>query len=261
MTEKITTKMIDDALRKRYTEPEWQLGFEVSNSTGALSKRAADAIAICPYPSRGFETIGFEVKISRSDLKRELGDPSKCEEMYQFTNEWFLVVLKGLCDGMDIPEPWGIIEYVDGKLKQKRKAKRHDSIVTTGFLCSFVRGVERARSNNEQDIRDEIRKEVEESMKWQESHCLKELNATREQIKKFQSATGLIITNDWETKKSIEIIKVAKSLHKNLRLQSGAWNAIAMLQGEIKNLEGSIKDISSAFDDVQTLLGDYHEQS
>ena len=53
------------------------LGFEVGNSTGAELKRYADAVAINQYPSRSFETIGMEVKISKGDLRRELEDADK----------------------------------------------------------------------------------------------------------------------------------------------------------------------------------------
>ena len=139
-TPNITTDDIHDALMARYTEPEWYLGFEVANSCGSEVVRHADAVAICPYPSRAFETVGFEIKVSRSDLMRELKDPKKCEAMYSFVNEWFLVVPKGLTKDMDIPIRWGILEYIDGKLRQKRRAAWHEAKLTKGFMMAFIKG-------------------------------------------------------------------------------------------------------------------------
>ena len=69
MSEKVTAKVIRKALMDTYKEPEWYLGFEVGNSTGADCRRHADAVAINAYPSRGFEVRGFEIKVSRSDLQ------------------------------------------------------------------------------------------------------------------------------------------------------------------------------------------------
>lgn len=118
----VTADDIREALQSTYKEPEWFLGFEVSNSTGANIRRYADAVAMNTFPSRGYEVRGFEIKVSKSDLKRELENGLKADEIARFCNYWFLVVPKGLADEMQIPEPWGIIEYSEGHLRQKKKA-------------------------------------------------------------------------------------------------------------------------------------------
>ena len=79
MNEKVTAQDIRAALRKTYCEPDWYLGFEVGNGTGARLRRHADAVAICNYPSRGYEIRGFEIKVSRNDLKSELDNCAKAE--------------------------------------------------------------------------------------------------------------------------------------------------------------------------------------
>ena len=215
-TEKITTEMINEALIGKYREPEWYLGFEVGNSCGSETKRHADAIAICAYPSRGFQSIGFEVKVSRSDLKHELDNPRKCEEMYQYVNEWYLVVPKGLADNADIPKPWGIIEYNDGKLRQKRKAQYHEAKLTTGFMLAFIRGRQRVDSMNRAVEYNKIAKDIKNNMNWEAQETVRQLEEIRADIDEIRKATGINIVS-YCTDKNIRIINIARKIEGMLK--------------------------------------------
>lgn len=214
--EKITTEMINEALLKKYQEPEWYLGFEVGNSCGSETKRHADAIAICAYPSRGFKAIGFEVKVSKSDLKHELDNPRKCEEMYQYVNEWYLVVPKGLADNADIPKPWGIIEYNDGKLRQKRKAQYHEAKLTTGFMLAFIRGRQRVDSMNRAVEYNKIDKDIKNNMNWEAQETVRQLKEIRTDIDEIKKATGINIVS-YCTDKNIRIINIARKIERMLK--------------------------------------------
>lgn len=97
----ITAKDIRKALLEKYAEPEWYLGFEVGNSCGSNCIRHADAVAVNAFPSRGFETRGFEIKVNRADLQRELEDGSKAEAIAKYCNYWFLVIPKGLTNNYE----------------------------------------------------------------------------------------------------------------------------------------------------------------
>ena len=247
--------MIDKAIMEKYAEPEWYLGFEVGNSCGSQCRRHADAIAICAYPSRGFETIGFEVKISRSDLQHELDNPAKCEEMYQYTNEWFLVVPKGLVGDMRIPEPWGIIEYCDGKLKQKRKACWHDAKVTSGFLCAFIRGRQRMDEQRYMENVNEIRKQAKEEFEWRLDSNTKELVERKKSIDAIEKATGLSL-DQWSTKQNIRLLKVAKKLDKTLDLAYLKRDLKRDLDLNMKQLTECTEKIQTAYALLNKLLGE-----
>lgn len=214
--EKITTEMINEALLKKYQEPEWYLGFEVGNSCGSETKRHADAIAICAYPSRGFKAIGFEIKVSKSDLKHELDNPTKCEEMYQYVNEWYLVIPKGLADNADIPKPWGIIEYNDGKLRQKRKAQYHEAKLTTGFMLAFIRGRQRVDNMNRVVEHNKIAKDIEEHINWKAKEAIRQLKEVRADIDEIRKATGINIVS-YCTDKNIRIINIARKIEGMLK--------------------------------------------
>lgn len=219
-TSKTTTEDIHDALMARYTEPEWYLGFEVANSCGSEVVRHADAVAICPYPSRAFETVGFEIKVSRSDLMRELKDPKKCETMYQFVNEWFLVVPKGLTKGLNIPIRWGILEYVDGKLRQKRRAAWHEAKLTKGFMMAFIKGRQRMdalEAKRTYEFHQKmLRNEIEGGLPWWIQDDLKRLKELTAELDTLEKETGIRLTGK-NTPEVLATLKTAQQMTKLLK--------------------------------------------
>lgn len=140
------------ALRDSYKQPEWAFFTEVTDGTGAASTRRADAIAMNMWPSRALEIRGFEVKVSRSDLKSELLDPSKAEAFAQYTDSFYLAVPKGLTDGFDIPPNWGIIEVTEaGKTRIKRQGiiNKDATALTREFVAGLLRA---AAKSSESDL-------------------------------------------------------------------------------------------------------------
>lgn len=89
----ITAAAVLDLLRKRYEPPAWAFLEQVRNSTGwKRTERYADAVAMSLWPSRGLEVHGFEIKVSRSDVLKELRDPEKAAPIMRFCDRWWLVL-------------------------------------------------------------------------------------------------------------------------------------------------------------------------
>ena len=106
---------IYDAIVTAHPAPEWAVIAEVSDATGGRASRRADALAMNLWPSRGLEIRGFEIKVSRGDLKRELVDPAKAEAVGAFCHTWALAIPVGLVRASDnVPTCWGLFE-VDEK--------------------------------------------------------------------------------------------------------------------------------------------------
>lgn len=210
---KITSTDIINALQAQYTTPEWYLGTEVGNSTGSDCRRHADAIAINAYPSKGFEVRGFEVKVSASDLKSELDNGLKSDEIARFCDYWFLVVPKGLTDNFTLPPTWGVIEYFEGKLKQKVKATKLDKIKPNfGFLCAMLRGRER-------NFNIEINKRAEEMAKQKQANLNYEATKNKEDLLELQSkladikqATGIDLSSWTPSKNIISKLNAAQNI-------------------------------------------------
>lgn len=209
----VSANMIRLALEKTYTSPEWYLGFEVGNSTGTDCKRHADAIAINAYPSKGFEVRGFEIKVSKQDLSAELKNGIKSDEIARFCDYWFLVVPKGLSDGFTLPPTWGVIEYSDGKLRQKVKAQRLDKIQpTVGFLCAMMRGRERLVCSMASKVADTEKEKIKREAVWNLKNAEKELESLREKLCEIKESTGISLDTWTPTKQIIRKLNAAKSL-------------------------------------------------
>ena len=206
------------ALRARYAQPEWALFFEVASGTGANARRHADALAMNMYPSRGLAILGFEIKVSRGDLKRELINPDKAEEIAKFCNEWWLVVPEGLIKEDDlIPATWGVMECNDDKISVSKKASwMEGQPVTKQFMAAVVRSAgridaqtigeaeARAYSKYSKNLGDEIRHGVEAETK--------RYRAMMENVKEFERITGKTIDRYTDVEGLAERIKIAEKM-------------------------------------------------
>ncbi|RVT96273.1 hypothetical protein EOD42_14265 [Rhodovarius crocodyli] len=145
----MNAEMIRDALRRRYPSQECVLMFEVADGTGAHTKRHADAVMMNMWPSRGLAIEGFEIKVSMSDLKRELLNPEKAEAIAQHCDCWWIIVPEYLkVDVSTIPVGWGLMTVAgDLKITVARQAPRHDraSVLPKHFVAALLRAAQGAQ--------------------------------------------------------------------------------------------------------------------
>jgi hypothetical protein len=241
----MTAGDIRKALEATYKSPEWYLGFEVGNSTGANCRRHADAIAINAYPSKGFETRGFEIKVSKQDLTAELKNGLKSDEIARFCDYWFLVVPKGLTDGFTLPPTWGVIECHDGKLRQKVRATKLESIApTAGFLCAMLRARERMLFDEAIKISAEREEQILRNAKWQAGRDSEQLRQMREKLDAIKEATGISLDNWTPTADIIAKLNAARSLDtivRNVRFVESAAKALLKDAQEIQAAAEAMK--------------------
>lgn len=80
--------------------------------------RIADALAIDTWGSGHHQLEGYEVKVSRSDWRRELADPTKAECWGQHCSRWYVLAPSGIVRRDELPDGWGLIEASDrGQLR------------------------------------------------------------------------------------------------------------------------------------------------
>lgn len=119
------------ALRRRYPSESYALFPQLADKTGAGASRYADAVIMGLWPSRGLLLEGFEVKVSKSDLRKELRTPEKAEAIAKYCDKWWLVLgSKDLMDGVGlIPENWGVLAPKEGtqKLRIVQKSTKQKS--------------------------------------------------------------------------------------------------------------------------------------
>lgn len=190
-------------IRKKHPAPGWVVIPELGNGTGFQVNRHADAVAIGIWPSHGFTVHGYELKASRSDLIKELRDPSKADAIGKFCDYWWLAVddIK-LIDGLAIPETWGIVHRKDGILRTHRKApKRKAEAWTRGFMAGAIRKVvedwvpkDEYRKLKE-DSKAELKAEVEREHKQKVTDVEHELRDLKNAVGVFEERSGVKITH------------------------------------------------------------------
>ena len=117
-----TERLVLDALHRRLCVRDRQVGslrFAVAEKVGispTSPHRILDLVAVDTWRSTGYALHGFEVKISRSDLLRELRDLGKSrvftDQLDTFTIAAPGDVLRGWKD-LPIPPEWGVLAVAE----------------------------------------------------------------------------------------------------------------------------------------------------
>lgn len=211
------------ALSKRYEAPAWAFLPQVRNGTGYGSKtRTADALAFSLYPSRGLDLHGFEIKCSKSDLKAELNDPSKADEIGKCCDFWWLAVSDAkITSGFDIPDCWGVLVMNGDTLKLIKQARKLDPTpMTRSQICAIMRNINEStvpKNILNQLVEERVKGEREgwvENTKRNYDHIGKTLNDLRENVRRFEEKSGIRITewSGWNNDQDAEAFKALRDL-------------------------------------------------
>ena len=164
----MSAEQVRQALRARFSDcRRYAIAEEVGLTTG-YSHRRLDMMVLDCYYSNGFRIDGFEIKVSTSDLRRELEDPEKHTAFFDVIDYYTLAVPPGIVDSLMevIPLKWGILVVnEDGSTRYKRKPlaledRKADKAVPRGFLASVVRAIQ-----GRQPAAEELQNEYEKGLK------------------------------------------------------------------------------------------------
>lgn len=261
-------------LRQRYAPPAYAYFEEVGNGTGGRVNTYADGIAMSLWPSRGIELLGFEVKISRNDLLRELKNPEKNVGLQKYCHRWWLVLSdKDLIKAGELPPTWGLMAVVAGHLRAIKEAPLlAPEPWTPIFFAGLMRGVQKAvdkayvaktvhdalNENIDAEVTKRVAVEVERQLKnhhatleqklhWAE---LKTKNL-RETIDAFEKASGVqIIDNRWMAAQQGAAFRIAEQLLENGRghdaLDFGKIAAAAQRLADGARVLADVRDLAPA---------------
>jgi hypothetical protein len=202
MTKTLSASDIVAGLNKRYAAPEWAIFFNVANGTGVRTYRYADAIAMCLFPSRGLEIHGFEVKVSKSDWKREAADPQKAETIAAYCDRWWVVTPPKLLENELIPPNWGWMTY-DGRAfyTQQKAEKTEAKALDRTFLAALLR---RAHESNAALVAGQVEEKassVEDTIKERVDRGVAERSREYQRlvvaVGEFEKASGVNIQHQW----------------------------------------------------------------
>lgn len=140
----VTAGDINRAIKAKYSDQQWRVWFEVSEGTGSYSGRRADAVVMNIWPSKAYQLHVFEVKVSRSDFKNEMTDPTKWQAIGKYADFFWLACPCGLVKPEEVPEAWGLMELTKGGLRIKKQAPARDdpTPLDRAFAASLLRSGE-----------------------------------------------------------------------------------------------------------------------
>lgn len=199
---KLTSRDLLNRIKAKFCEPEWVVLEEVRNCTGySHRERYADALAMSTYPSRGLVLYGFEVKVSRQDVQRELKDPDKSVALQQYCDRWYLVVSNPKLVTVDeVPLNWGLITAHGSGLKIVKegpllaKDAKARKPWPRDFVASLLRNAVRGAA--EEQLRKAERAGFDkgfESGKQDASYVREELSRLTQATEAFRRGSGLRI--------------------------------------------------------------------
>lgn len=154
--EKITSDFILGILRAMHPPSEWIFASEVQTSTGAmslfgensvLSERRIDAFALNLWPSKHYQRVAFEIKVSRSDFLGELRHPAKRTHALFLSNIFWFVLAPGIYDPKEDYKYFQGVEGVmeissDYRIKKIVMPRIHDAHpMPIDFTASLMRCV------------------------------------------------------------------------------------------------------------------------
>lgn len=106
--EKCSAAIMRQLLRRRYSDTRrYAIAEEVGNKTG-YQRRRLDMVVVDVYQSNGYSLEGIEIKVSKSDLRRELQDSSKHNIFFEDLDYYSLAAPSDVIDKDIIPKHWGI---------------------------------------------------------------------------------------------------------------------------------------------------------
>lgn len=241
---KITAADIRLAMLNRFAAAEWAILWEVAPGTGAATNyRFADAVMMSLWPSRGLELHGVEIKVSRSDWRREAMDPKKAEAIAKFCHRWWVHVAPGVIhDLSEVPPAWGVREWDGKKWRTLREAARTDAEpVTYAFLAALLRrssdaGRKEAKEAAEAVVREAraaIDKTVEERVAGELQRRSERYEELKGAVDAFEETTGMKLSDRWDGADRGKRLGAAVNTVMRLGLDA-AYDSLTRLVGDLR---------------------------
>jgi len=242
----MNTLQLKDALRIKYPSNEWVLLTEVQVIDG-YKTRYADIVAMNLWRSRGYNVVGFELKVSRNDWLHEKKDPSKADPIFKYCDYFYLAVGdSNIIKDDEIPDNWGLIIPCKNGLRIKKKAPKLNSIEPNReFIASMLRRA-RDQVSEESVINKRISNEVDKQLKEYEEILNKDKEILRENynnlihsLNDFKNKTGIDIYNSFTYNNYNDDIHLIKFL-KGGNID-GLINKIVYIQSSLKSVNNQLE--------------------
>lgn len=262
---KWTERLVCDVLERKFAKSgnggsgEYAFMRQVRNDAGFSASRTFDAMAVSLWPSRGFETHIFEIKVSKTDWRRELQDGAKAEAACEVADRFSIVAPYGVVDKAELPPTWGLIEVggtasratVAAPLLRKKGSRQS---FPAGLVISMLRSagaVPGRETPQEAALRAEFLRGRQEGVAQQDELAKRQrqdLDEMHEHIRRFQSASGInVVPSSYRTQE--EVLAVAGQIKVALADEQHAERVRVRVRSMAAQL-------TSAADELRRLVAD-----
>lgn len=113
---------------------------------GYHPEQRIDAWAMSTWKSDEFQSIAYEIKVSRADFLREIEHPEKRATAMAFSNRFFFVAPDGLIKPDEVPFECGLLVAKNDKVRAVKHALHRDiGQPSWEFYASLIRAIGRKR--------------------------------------------------------------------------------------------------------------------
>lgn len=269
---KFTAGDIYNLLYERYKDGrEWLCAREVADGTGWATRRL-DFVACDCYASKGWGIYAFEVKISKSDLRNELFDPTKHNIFFDNIDYYSIVAPDYVLDAEYvklIPKQWGIIKAVAGKtdgepnklLTCRKPLALHDEksyMMSKDFVFSLMRRLrdDPSSKQTEQEMRNsEYKRGYEDGKRHVASNEYEKLyhKVKDENQIIMESLSALGVNRGWYRVER-NLVEEARKRANEIAKYERAYNILGSMQNHMKMIEDcmkGLKEVAKPFMEVK----------
>lgn len=254
-------------LNRRFSDGrQWLCATEVGNTTGG-GKRRLDFVAANCYAGEGFGIHAFEVKISKSDLRNELFDPSKHNIFFPEVDYYSIVAPDYVLDAEYcslVPKNWGIYKAIAGSDDKKSQLKvfrkplalhdEHTRSVSRAFAFELMRCMKyNGQFHGEDEKAAQLRAEYERGVadgRWAACHGTDYKVLYEEQKDKLidaMKALQVLHLNPYALGwRNGDFVKAAEKKDEELQEERNLADAIKRLKWDKERMHSLVKE----FDEV-----------
>lgn len=251
-----------ELIRKRHPAASWVVMTEVGNATGYKVQRHADAVAFGIWPSHGFAVHGYELKVSRADVQKELKDPTKADAVGKYCDHWWLVVadLK-IIDGLVIPDSWGVLHPKSQVLRVHRNApKQKAKPFDRSFAAAMIRNVTKSwvpisvHNALKEDIHQQVIAKAAEQRLDGSEDAKREFDRLKKRVTEFEEAAGFSL-EQYRAGQQGEAVRMLMDI-RHAHGQDALTRDIRALEHTADHHERLAAKAKNAATQLQTLVGD-----
>lgn len=196
----MTTNELFSRLHSKYRRSGYLFFDELSNATGALANRRADAAVLGIWPSTGYTLQGFEIKVSRADLNNELNDVEKWEAIGKYCDRWWLVVAdKSIVNLQRLPAAWGVMYPTKKLLRVFRPAAKltpepWPKRFVLAMILNYGNSFEREKTQQTRLLSNKYREGLADGRQKATTTATKKHRLLAQSVAEFEKASGLEIS-------------------------------------------------------------------